>query len=146
MRTVLHAVATAAFLAGASPTTPASGALPCEPTDRTSRADTLVLFGLDPLPLDGPPPDSAGFAAGKPWFVDNRVIPFQGRRYGKFGLPLGPRPSQPGQRPVRAVLVGEYDGVPVYGQPPVEPYPRFILVRLDANGRFQPYAEVSEIR
>ncbi len=150
MRAILYASATVAFLAGAAPTPAASGALPfalpCERTDCASQADTLILFGLGPSPLDGPYPDDAGFAAGKPWFIDDQVISFQGRRYAKFGWPMGPRPSRPGQQPVRAVLVGEYDGVPVYGQPPVEPYPRFILVRLDADGRFQPYAEASEVQ
>jgi hypothetical protein len=51
-----------------------------------------------------------------------------------------------GQPTVEAVYCGEYDGVPIYARPPLEPYPRFIFVQLDRAGQFQPYAEVSEVR
>jgi hypothetical protein len=107
--------------------------------------DTLVLVGLGEQSEVAPAPDTLHFAARKAWYASNEVITFRGRRYAKFGWALGARPPQAGEQDNRVVRTGEYDGVPVFGVPPLEPYPRRIVIRLNAC-QFQPYAEVSEVR
>jgi hypothetical protein len=108
-------------------------------------SDTLVLVGLGEQPDVAPAPDTLHFAAGKAWYASNEVITFRGKRYAKFGWALGARPPRAGEQDNRVVRTGEYDGVPVFGVPPLEPYPRRIVIRLNAC-QFQPYAEVSEVR
>lgn len=108
--------------------------------------DTILAFGLGPQPEIRPAPDMITYAYGKRWYEQNEVITVRGKRYAKFGWAMGARrlrPDAPGERVIR---IGEHDGVPVYGRPPLEPYPRFILVRLNAECQFQPYAEVSEVQ
>lgn len=108
--------------------------------------DTLTLFGLGPHPTVHPAPDTLRYAAAKRWYTGNEVIVIGGRRYAKFGWPMGARPRQPGDAGSYAVPVGEHDGVDVHGVPPLDPYPRRVVVRLNAACRFQPYAEVSEVQ
>lgn len=109
-------------------------------------ADTLVLYGLGPG-ASVPPPDAGGpYAAARQWFLANAAVTIGGRRYARFGWPLGARRPGPDSRPVLAVRFGEHDGVPVYAVPPLDPYPRLVLVQLSPACEFQPYAEASELR
>ena len=106
----------------------------------------MTVFTLGPQPEIHPAPDSLHHAFGKRWYRENEVIALGGKRYAKFGWPVGAhlaRSDQPGER---AVHVGEYDGVPVYGVLPLKPYARIVLVRLNAECQFQPYAEASEVQ
>lgn len=123
------------------------GTVPSEgSTVERTGPDTILVFGLGPQPDVRPAQDTTGYAYGKRWYVENEVITVRGKRYAKFGWPMGARQLQPDAPGERAIRIGEHDGVPVYGRPPLEPYPRFILVRLNAACRFQPYAEVSEVQ
>lgn len=108
--------------------------------------DTILVFGLGPQPEVRPAPDTIGYAYGKRWYEQNEVITVRGKRYAKFGWAMGAHQLRPDVHGERVIRIGEHDGVPVYGRPPLEPYPRFILVRLNAECQLQPYAEVSEVQ
>ncbi|HEX7241071.1 MAG TPA: hypothetical protein VF263_12435 [Longimicrobiaceae bacterium] len=123
--------------------------LPRAPVATASRScasgDTLTLLGLGQAPRVATATGET-FAQGKPWYRANEAITHRGRRYVKFGYALGTGAPTSGSSGEKAFRAGEYDGVPVYARPPLEPYARFIYVQLNEACQFQPYAEVAEVR
>ena len=76
-------------------------------------------------------PASEGYAAGARWYVENEPIPFLDRRYIKYGLP---RPAA-----IDSVRkVGEYRGVPVFGEVG-EPDLPVLLLPVRPGCEFQQY-------
>ena len=87
-------------------------------------------------------------AAGQDWYDPGTLLTVNGYRYVRFGYPrrFVTVPPAPGAAPYPLIQFGSYDGVDVFAQPLLEPYPRFIWIRLGSDCEFSPYAEVQEVR
>jgi hypothetical protein len=77
-------------------------------------------------------PDTAGYAAGERWYLENETISWERRRYIKYGLPriLAPRELLPG---------GRHGGVAFFIEANTEGTPGIIYVPTRPGCEFQAY-------
>jgi hypothetical protein len=77
-------------------------------------------------------PATAGYAASADWYINSAPVPFNGRRYVRYGLPrvLGT---------TEVISVGAYAGVALFAEPAAPPVPEVIYVPIRPGCEFQPY-------
>lgn len=160
MRTFFAAsIALAALLSAACAPTrpsirpPAPDELPCTRAVAAGPGDTLYMsVRVQPTPdtllARTRERSSAVYAAGQPWYIENRPLYLQGMRYVRFGLPRFVESRAPTEARYTLIRAGSCAGVPFYVEPEelAREHIRFFHIRVTPSGVFQPFAEGSEVR
>jgi hypothetical protein len=94
----------------------------------TATGDTVV----DGMRFSERFPDAGQYAGARRWFIDNEPIPFEGRRYTRYGPPwiMGVRMVRP---------VGEFDGVLLFADVRSAGPHEVLYVPIRSGCEFQPY-------